>query len=408
MKKQNKPTVTVTRDKNIEIAVVQALDDLNIPDLTGKHVLLKPNVGREVEFNQHAINTNPVVVGAIFHYLKKHYNATYYIGDSPIISTDIRRAFEGSGYGSLLEEEGLIFLDLDDPSPIILPIPNGKIIHQIKVTGYWPDIDYIVSIPVLKMHMHTGASLSFKNLKGLIYKRNKIALHQKRAPEMMAQITKKYNFSKNNVKELDAAIADLAQVFKPDLAIIDASYALEGMGPSSGNAKKLDMIIASTDFLAADITAIALTQPTWTLYDVPHLKIISELHEPKNLKSLEDIITIPSDLNEYITPLEGPPSSISIKYNNIKLIDIESCSSCLSTIFNFIKMNKEFIDEHFTKEHPLSVAIGKGICDSRLNKPTFLVGNCTANCKSKGIFVQGCAPVQSDIIKTIKKFYKIN
>ena len=75
----------------------------------------------------------------------------------------------------------------------------------------------------------------------------------------------------SKIKELDIAISDLSYIFKPELAIIDASYALEGMGPSSGNVVKMDTIIASTNFLAADIIAIALTRQDWSLIDVPHL-----------------------------------------------------------------------------------------------------------------------------------------
>ena len=39
----------------------------------------------------------------------------------------------------------------------------------------------------------------------------------------------------------------------------------------------MDTIIASTNFLAADIIALAITRQSWTLTDVPHLKLISEL-----------------------------------------------------------------------------------------------------------------------------------
>ncbi|MHA1255217.1 MAG: DUF362 domain-containing protein, partial [Promethearchaeota archaeon] len=256
-------------------------------------------------------------------------------------------------------------------------------------------------IPVLKMHMHTGASLSFKNLKGLIYKRNKITLHHLQAPDIIKELLT----SMKHVKELDVAISDLAQVIKPDLAVIDASYAQEGMGPSSGNAVKLNTIIASMNFIAADIIALAISQPNWTLDNVPHLKLISDniLNSPK---CRDDIHTIPENIQEFINPLEPPPSSISIKYKNVNLIDIDSCSACLSTIFNLLKNNKAFIDEHFTPENPLNIAIGKGIKQSDLYSDTYLIGNCTYNQQENGIFVKGCTPVESTILKIIKENLK--
>ncbi len=394
------PIVSITYNENIALAVRIALDQLEIPDLTGKTVLLKPNVGREVE-PRLGINTNPDVVRAVFGYFKGRYKANYLIGDSPIIATDTKKAFMQSGYSDLLNNKEIQFIDLDDKPPIELEIPRGKLLKKVKVTGYWNDFDYIISIPVLKMHMHTGASLGFKNMKGLIYKRNKIKLHHFHAPEIIENLKK----SMEKIKELDVAIADLSLLFKPDLCVIDASYALEGMGPSSGNCVKLDTIIASTNYLAADIIALAISQPDWSLKDVPHLKLISELF-PEAPKSLEDIKTVPESIQQFVKPLEPPPTSITIKYKNVNLIDVESCSACLSTIFNLLKHNKDFIDEHFTAEKPLNLAIGKGITQSDLYSDTYLIGNCTYNLHENGIFVKGCTPVESTILKIIKENLK--
>ncbi|MFX1375396.1 MAG: DUF362 domain-containing protein [Promethearchaeota archaeon] len=397
MDRKKKPIVSVARNIDISKAVHNALDKLEIPDISGKTVLLKPNVGREVD-SKLGINTNPEVVEAIFNYLKDRYDARYLIGDSPIINTDTFKAFEQSGYNNLLKNENLHFIDLDDRTPVKKEIPNGKILKSIRITGYWNEIDYIISIPVLKMHMHSGASLSFKNMKGLIYKRDKITLHHFQAPDILEELKK----SMRKIKELDIAIADLGNIIFPDLAIIDASYALEGMGPSSGNRVKLDTIIASTNFLAADIIALAITQPEWSLEDVPHLKLLSESVQP-SIKTLNDITTIPNSIDEFVKPLEASPQSITIKYKNVNLIDIDSCSACLSTIFNLLKNNKEFIDEHYTPEKPLNLAIGKGIKESDLYSDTFLIGNCTSNQKVNGIFIQGCTPVESTILKMIKE-----
>jgi len=401
MKSTNKPIVSVVRNENISLAVNECLSQLQIPNLSGKSILLKPNVGREID-PKLGINTNPEVVEAVFRYLKEKFNANYFIGDSPIINTDTRKAFVQSGYSRLLDNNGIQFLDLDSKSPIELDIPNGKILKKIKVTGYWNDFDYIISIPVLKMHMHCGASLSFKNLKGVIYKRDKINLHHFQVPEIVEPLKK----SMAKVKELDVAISDLAYVLRSDLSIIDASFAQEGMGPSSGNTVKLDTIIASTNFLAADIIALAITQPKWTLEDVPHLKLASEII-PNAPKCRKDILTVPKNIKKFLRPLEPPPKSISIKYKNVNLIDVDSCSACLSTIFNLLKNNKEFIDQYFTDQKPLNLVIGKGVKESDLYEDTYLIGNCTYNLAEHGTFIKGCTPVESKILEIIKKNLKL-
>jgi len=402
MKSTNKPIVSVVRNENISLAVNECLNQLQIPNLSGKSILLKPNVGREID-PKLGINTNPEVVEAVFNYLKERYDAAnYFIGDSPIINTDTRKAFVQSGYSRLLKDPNIQFLDLDSKSPIELDIPNGKILKKIKVTGYWNDFDYVISIPVLKMHMHCGASLSFKNLKGIIYKRDKINLHHFQVPEIVEPLKK----SMAKVKELDVAISDLSYVLKSDLSIIDASFAQEGMGPSSGTTVKLDTIIASTNFLAADIIALAITQPKWTLEDVPHLKLTSEII-PNAPKCRKDILTVPKNIKKFVRPLEPPPKSISIKYKNVNLIDVDSCSACLSTIFNLLKNNKEFIDQYFNDQKPLNLAIGKGLKESDLYEDTYLIGNCTFNLAEYGTFIKGCTPVESKILEIIKKNLKL-
>ncbi|MBN1215894.1 MAG: DUF362 domain-containing protein [Candidatus Lokiarchaeota archaeon] len=393
----DKPIVSLARNENIELAVIQALDQLKLPNFNNKTILLKPNVGRETD-PKLGINTNPDVVLAVFNYLNKKFKATFLLGDSPIINTDTKKAFLQSGYSKIIENDKVQFIDLDRLPPITLKIPKGKIIKEIKVTGYWNEIDCIISIPVLKMHMHCGASLSFKNLKGLIYKRDKIKLHHLQSPEIIEEL--KPTISK--IKELDVAISDLSYIFKPELVIIDASYALEGMGPSSGNAVKMDTIIASTNFLAADIIAIALTREDWSLIDVPHLKLISEL-EKENPKSFHDIITIPNNIQIFKRNLEPPPTTITIKYSNVNLISEQACSACLSTVTNLLQNNIEFINKHYTSENPLRIAIGKGLNESNLYQDTLLIGNCTFNFKDKGIFIKGCTPVESTIIEVIKK-----
>jgi len=367
-------------------------------------VLLKPNVGRETDPKQ-AINTNPLVVEAVFEFLEEKYDAQIFLGDSPIIMTDSKKAFKQSGFERLMEEKKITWLNLDEKKPKTLPIKDGILLKKIRVTGYWEEFDYIISIPVLKMHMHTGATLSFKNCKGLIYKRDKIKLHHLEAIPLI----KKMREEIPKVKELDVAIADLYQVIKPDLAVIDASYVIGGMGPSAGEKTKLDTIIASDNFLAADIVALALTQPKWTLKDVPHLYLISKEIKKNDdnsfFTSVNDIQNNPKDFTSFVHEIAGPPDTVTIKYPNVILYSKNSCSSCVSTVSLFLKNNKDLIDKNFTKENPLRLVIGTGNKDIKVYEDTFLVGNCTMNLRDKnGIFIRGCPPVQSVLLKNVSEY----
>ena len=60
-------------------------------------------------------------------------------------------------------------------------------------------------------------------------------------------------------------------------------------------------------------------------------------------------------------------------------------------------------NEHFTPEKPLNLAIGKGITQSDLYSDTFLIGNCTYEHHENGVFIKGCTPVESTILKKIRE-----
>ena len=381
-----RPTCSIAKNDDISRAVFEALSKIELPDLTGRNVLLKPNVGRKAGKDL-GINTSPAVVEAVFDYLRSRYRARYYLGDSPITGVVSREAFLASGYEPLMEREDILFVDLDGRRPLTLEIHGGRILREVKVTGYFNDFDYIVSIPVLKMHMHTGATLSFKNMKGMIYGREKIRLHQLHCPDEIKQ----------GHKELDIAIADLSGVLEPDLAVIDAYYAMEGMGPMAGDRKKMNTVIASADYLAADLTALALVN--LGIEHVPHLKLISE--KKARISSIDDIETIPADISPFVTEFKPPPTDIKIYNRRVNLIDAGSCSACLSSIFEFLKNNEPLIREYFNEYGRLNIAVGKDIPDPPGD--SFMFGNCTIHRKKRGVFIRGCPPTQSSIKEMVKK-----
>ena len=382
-----KPVCAVSKNEDAREAVFAALSQIEIPDLTGMRVLLKPNLGRNAR-EETGVNTNPQVTEAVFDFLKARFDAHYYVGDSPITGVKSRGAFVTSGHGSFLDRTDITYLDLDSRKPITLPIPGGRILEEIKVTGFFRDFDYIVSIPVLKMHMHTGASLGYKNMKGLLYRREKIRLHQLHAPEAREA----YGY-----RELDLAIADLASVLDPDLTVCDATYAMEGMGPSAGTTRRLDTIVASTDCLAADIVALAIVK--LDIDHVPHLRMVAQ--QKAGVTSTSEIRTIPDDLEPFETDFAVPPTDIVIKNVMVNLIDEGSCSACQSSVYLFLKNNEALISEYFGEHGHFNIAIGSDVAE--VPADTFLIGNCTACLKEQGTFLVGCPPDQTSIMERVRK-----
>ncbi len=383
----HRPICAVARGTDVRTTVFEALSSIDLPDLNGKRVLLKPNIGRNVPART-GVDTNPDVTEAVFELLRGRYDATFFIGDSPILGVDCREAFANSGHGGFLEREGIEFIDLDSRRPITLEIPDGRVLKRIKVTGFLHEFDYVISIPVLKMHMHTGASLGYKNMKGMLYKREKVKLHQLHMPEAKEAY---------GHKELDLAIADLALVLEPDLVVCDATYGLEGMGPSAGDRRQLDTVIASTDYLAADIVALAVVG--LDIAHVPHLQLIAE--QKGGVTSLAGITTIPEDIERFRTAFAIPPTDIVIENHLVTLLDEGSCSACQSSVYLFLKNNEALIGDYIGECGHFNIAIGTDVED--VPEDTFLIGNCTVCHKDKGTFLVGCPPSQTIVMETVRE-----
>ena len=73
----NKPVCAITKNRSIKRAAFEALSEIDIPDLNGKKILLKPNIGRNVKKNL-GINTSPTVTNAVYQYLKKKFRAQFF------------------------------------------------------------------------------------------------------------------------------------------------------------------------------------------------------------------------------------------------------------------------------------------------------------------------------------------
>jgi hypothetical protein len=58
--------------------------------------------------------------------------------------------------------------------------------------------------------------------------------------------------------------------------------------------------------------------------------------------------------------------------------------------------------ECYAGQDPIKIALGKDLAPHRIDSKTILLGKCTAQIMSHGIYVEGCPPVPSDIKKTIK------
>ncbi len=363
--------------------VLNALSALDLGWIKNKTVLIKPNVGRSAK-PERGYNAHPEAVAAVIETLQKAGVKKIAIGESPLVGIKVMDAFEKSGIKTIADEYGIELLDFDARKPIKKIIKNARVVSETKICADVFDYDVLVSVPVAKTHMHTGVTLGIKNLKGCLYRHEKVRYHQL-----------EYNGKEYPEKTLDSAISDLATILLPDLTIIDGYIGMEGLGPSGGHPIKSDFAVASRNPLGADVFGCVLMGQRPDA--IPHLKIISErlklpIH-PSDYQVIQD------DFERFIYPYQKPPKEITLEYKNVKVHDNESCSACLSTLMLFLRRFNEDMSQYLLDDGFFHIAIGKN-CDNA-PKGTVFIGNCTRNNKEKGIFVSGCPPVPTRIYKAI-------
>ncbi len=306
------------------------------------------------------------------------------IAESPLVGVDTMEAFKKGGVTDVAKKYKVDLIDLDAFKPISKKVTNGRVLESTKVCSPIYEFDYIISVPVSKTHMHTGVTLGIKNMKGCLYRHEKVRYHQL---EYLNEVYPE--------KTLDSAISDLATILLPDLTVIDGYIGMEGLGPSGGVAKQSDFCVASWHPMGADVYGCLLMglNPA----DIPHLRLISERC---NLPLQPDAYrVIPEEFEKYISPYQVPPTNLSVQFENIRIYDKESCSACQSTLMLFLRRFKDDMKQYALHDGKFHIAIGKGVNDAI--DGTVFVGNCTRFMKDKGVVVLGCPPVPTRIYEAI-------
>ena len=380
------PNVQVAHGPDAYANTLAALEGIDLAPVKGKTILLKPNVGRMSEFGT-GVNTNPQVVAAAIDAFRAA-GAEVAIGESPITGVKTMEAFTLAGISAMAKEKSCPLIDLDVRPPLDTPIPDGKAIQSLKLCADVPEFDFLVSIPVMKIHMHTGVTLAIKNMKGCRWRRSKGDLH------MLPQIPDTAD------KPLDIAIGDMATVLRPHFSIIDGSVCMEGLGPGAGTPKELNVVVAGTDAFAADAVACRLMGCSAT--EIPHLRIGAA--NGCGIIDLDQIQVSPENWMDFASEFEAAPKNLSFEFPNVEVLDKNSCSACQSTLLLFLKRYSDVLPEYISAGNRLRMAIGKG--HDELPEDTLCVGQCTIRQRTGGSFVPGCPPVGSQILKVLQQSAK--
>jgi uncharacterized protein (DUF362 family) len=186
------------------------------------------------------------------------------------------------GITSAAEDAGAEVKDLQSEKEVQIEVRNGVALHEVKTYPTIYNCDVLISVPKLKRHGSSKVTISLKNMMGTIPKAEMKRFHR---------------------VNLSQCIADLNTVIKPDLTVVDATYAMTRTGPTGGDMVKLDTLIASEDPVAADMVAaqelqkleeqIGLSSRSrFKADDVKHIKAAADLRVGTNTPEDVEVIEV--------------------------------------------------------------------------------------------------------------------
>lgn len=241
----SKPRVSIVRAKSysadLETLVRRILVEHQVP-ITGKKILLKPNL---VEFSPDApINTHPAFVAAVGEAFRSLGAGEVRIAEGPGHRRTTLDLALSAGYFNIAPkfETNFTDLNLDDVSRVTINHPFSWL-SELYLPHTALRFDLLVSLPKMKTHHWTGATLSMKNLFGVV-------------PGGV------YGWPKNLLHwaGIDECVADLYYLFPRQFCLVDGIEGMEGNGPILGSRIAPGVIVGGAHPPSVDATCCRVMQ----------------------------------------------------------------------------------------------------------------------------------------------------
>ena len=226
--------------ENLRESIKQAVEELggfNKFFDKGDVVLIKPN------FN----TADPFPASTSLDFLKEVVFLIYetgvksvIVGESSTYSRNTRREMEKLGVFELEKEKKppKIYV-FEEREWVKKEIPNSKYLKKVTVPKIIDNVDKLVLLPCLKTHKYAQFTGSLKLSVGFMKSLERIPLH---------------------IRNLQEKIVELNKIIHPHLIIMDARKCFINKGPSEGEVKEPNLILASKSRVAIDVEGIKIIQ----------------------------------------------------------------------------------------------------------------------------------------------------
>lgn len=201
----------------------------------GDTILVKPNFNTA---DPPPGSSDPHFVKSVIELLYEHGAGQVVLGESSTFMLSTRDTLRQTGMLQMAEEAGAEVVIFDEDEWVTVET-GGRYLKRIALAKAGLEAPKIVYVCCLKTHRYAEFTLSLKLAMGFVRRRDRVGMHLWRLSEKLA--------------ELNLAIG-------PDLIIVDGRRCFISGGPSSGELREPNLILASGDRIALDLEGVKVIQ----------------------------------------------------------------------------------------------------------------------------------------------------
>ena len=237
--KPKKSFVSLVKTEDRKKGIVEAVRMLDIPDMKGKKVFLKPNFNTA---DPAPGSTHNDVLSTLVKEIKKRDAVSVTVGDR-CGPGETAKVLEAKGVLNLAEDLGfnlINFEELDEKDWILINKPGTHWDGGFYMARPLVESEYTVTTGCIKTHGFGGHfTMSMKLSVGAVHRKH-----------MFPQL--------HNSPDMRKMIAEINLAYKPQLIVLDGVEIFTDGGPMEGTRKKANVIIAGTDRVAIDAVGLAV------------------------------------------------------------------------------------------------------------------------------------------------------
>ncbi len=376
-------TVSIIRIEDCEIgrAVRQAVDMAGgLTNLVkgDSKVVVKPNLAR-LAASGSGVVTDARVTEAVTRLVLDLNPASVVIAEGTAVGYDdgalsTEQVFDYSGTRAVAQQLGVPCVNLNIDEPVPVEVPNPRALDRILVARTILDSDVVISVPVLKTHNRTNATISLKNMYGVL------PGTEKRAGHMLG---------------INNSLLDVISVVRPSYTVIDAVTAMEGLWRTPEDARIMGLIIAGRDAVAADLVGCSLMG-----IDPAEVFYLRELTSQEGeVRGLADVDVVGESIDAHAERFRPAFDAFMDRYPGVRIVTGQSfCGGCVAELVTAIR----YVHEAGYGERLKDITIVVGNPEEvEVSGTIAVVGDCSEAHEGRGPMASSCPPAEDDVVAAL-------